>query len=59
MRLLYLSCDPGVPVLGHNDSVYLEFDPFRLRARYEVLGWEIDMRPGGTMKLSVRRMVTV
>jgi hypothetical protein len=48
-----------VPVLGHNDSVYLEFDPFRLRARYEVLGWEIDMRPGGTMKLNVRRMVTV
>jgi hypothetical protein len=48
-----------VPVFGHNDTVYLEFDPFRLRARYEVLGWEIDMRPGGDMKLNVRRIVTV
>jgi hypothetical protein len=48
-----------VPFMGHGDSIDLEFDPFRLRARYEVLSWEVEMAPGGKMRLHVRRIVTV
>ena len=48
-----------LPIFGHDDSVHFEFDPLRLSASYEVLGWEMECAVGGQMTFHIRRIVTV